>query len=119
MAAALGDRGAEYMGLAVLCDGAAGADYSGEMVRIIAREQDRLGVLRGLVNRAYRGEPSDELRAHMHGQMTQHRVTASQFCDAALSQAQADLSRRVDVVLALDAPPPLTLASARDRGWLD
>lgn len=118
MAAALGDRGERYMGLSSVCDRVGGGDYGERMAQLIARQQDRLGMLRGLVNRAYRGQPDEALRTHMQQQMARHQLTATQFCDAALRQAQEEFSQRTDAILALGAAP-LTLAAARDRGWVE
>jgi hypothetical protein len=118
MAAALGDRGAQYVGLGAVCDANAGGEYRSAMAQTVAHEQERLGVLRGLVSRAYRGRPTDALRTHMASQMMQNGLSAAEFCSEAVRQAQADLKNRADYILALSTPP-LTMREARDRGWID
>jgi hypothetical protein len=118
MAAALGDRGAQYVGMGAVCDANAGGDYRRTMTELVALEQNRLGVLRGLVNRAYHGEATDALRAHMQVEMAENGLSAAEFCSEAVQQARVDLNQRADTILAL-GNGPLTLSQARDRGYIE
>lgn len=118
MAGALGDRGAQYVGLGAECDARAGGEYRRTMSEIVDAEQARLGVLRGLANRAHRGQPTDALRAHMQAEMLENGLSAAEFCSEAVRQAQADLGRRTDRILTLTTPA-LTMRGARDRGWIE
>jgi hypothetical protein len=101
MAAALGDRGRAYIGMGEACDAAAGAGHRDAIVQTVELQQQRLGVLAGLVNRAYRGRASEELIGHMRAQMRTHRLTAEQFCSEVVAQADEELSQRTAYILTL------------------
>ena len=101
MAAALGDRGRAYVGMGEVCDAAAGPGYRDAIVQTIEFQQQRLGVLAGLLNRAYRGQASEELTNHMHAQMSAHGLTAEQFCNDVVEQADEDLNKRAAYILTL------------------
>lgn len=101
MAAALGDRGRAYVGMGEACDAAAGPGHREAIVQTIELQQQRLGVLAGLLNRAFRGQVSEELTNHMHAQMSAHGLTAEQFCSEVVAQADEDLSKRTAYILTL------------------
>jgi hypothetical protein len=101
MAAALGDRGRAYVGMGEVCDAAAGGGHRDAIVQTVELQQQRLGVLAGLVDRAYRGRASEELTAHMHTQMSTHGLTAEQFCSEVVAQADKDLTQRAAYILTL------------------
>ena len=101
MAAALGDRARDYVGMGEVCDAAAGGGHRDAIVQTVELQQQRLGVLAGLVSRAYSGRASEELTAHMHAQMSTHGLTAEQFCTEMLAQADEDLSKRTEYIRTL------------------
>jgi hypothetical protein len=101
MAAALGDRGRAYVGMGEACDAAAGGGHRDAIVETVMAQQQRLGVLADLLNRAYRGRASEELIGHMHMQMSTHGLTAEQFCSEVVAQADKDLSQRAAYILTL------------------
>lgn len=107
MAAELGNRGREYVGMGEVCDSAAGGAHRAAIVQVVQSQQQRLGVLAGLVDRAYRGRASEGLVHHMHAQMNAHGLTAVQFCGAVVAQAEADLSERARHILTLSTQPDL------------
>lgn len=101
MAAALGDRGRAYVGMGEVCDAAAGGGHREAIVQTVELQQQRLGVLAGLVNRAYRGRASEELTAHMQAQMSMHGLSAEQFCSEVVAQADKELTQRAAYILTL------------------
>lgn len=101
MAAALGDRGRAYVGMGEACDLAAGPGHRDAIVQTIELQQQQLGVLAGLLNRAYRGRNSEEFTNHMQAQMSAHGLTAAQFCSEVLVQANEDLGKRTAYILTL------------------
>jgi hypothetical protein len=103
MAAALGDVGQRYVGMGEVCDAQAGAGYRAAIVQTVESEQQRLGALSDLLNRAYRGHASPELSAHLQQQASAHNVSAASFCSAVVAQARSDLNVRANHVLTLTA----------------
>lgn len=101
MAAELGNRGRQYVGMGEVCDANAGGAHRAAIVQALQHQQPRLGVLAGLVNRAYRGRASDELAAHMSQQLSAHGLTAPQFCAEVVQQAQAEATERTTQILAM------------------
>jgi hypothetical protein len=113
MAAELGNRGRQYVGMGETCDMAAGGGHRLAVERSLQSEQQRLGVLAGLVDRAYAGRASDELNGHMQTQMRTHGLTAAQFCDEVVAQAQTDMNTRATFILAMTGDLD-ALSMARD-----
>jgi hypothetical protein len=113
MAAELGNRGRQYVGMGEVCDTAAGGAHRAAIVHAVQSEQQRLGVLAGLVDRAYRGHASNELAAHMSQEMSAHGVTAPAFCAEVVQQAQAEISQRGMHILTLSGEVD-ALGMARD-----
>lgn len=107
MAAELGNRGRDYVGMGEVCDRAAGGAHRAAIVQVIQAQQARLGVLSDLVNRAYWGRATPELAAHMQAEMGAHGLTPVQFCGDVVTQANAELSQRADYVLTLSPQPDL------------
>jgi hypothetical protein len=107
MAAALGDRGRAYVGMGEACDAAAGAGHRDAIAQTVELQQQRLGVLAGLLDRAYRGRASEELVGHMHMQMSMHGLTAEQFCTEVVAQADEELSQRATYILTLRPQPDI------------
>jgi hypothetical protein len=101
MAAELGNRARAYVGMGEVCDTATGGAHRAAIVQIVQTDQERLGVLADLVNRAYRGRATEELMGHMRAQMTSHGLSAEQFCTEVVAQAEAELDARTTDVLAL------------------
>lgn len=101
MAAELGNRGRAYVGMAEVCDATAGSGHREAVVRTIADQQQRLGVLSGLVNRAYAGHASEDFATHMQTQMNAHGLSAERFCGEVVAQAKDELSQRATHILAL------------------
>jgi hypothetical protein len=107
MAAELGNRGRAYVGMGEVCDRAAGGGHRAAIVQAVQAQQERLGVLSGLVNRAYRGRATPQLTAHMQAEMGAHGLTPAQFCGEVVAQAEAELSDRATLVLTLSPQPDL------------
>jgi hypothetical protein len=107
MAAALGDRGRAYVGMGEACDAVASGGHRDAIVQTVELQQQRLGVLAGLVNRAYRGHASEDLIGHMHAQMSTHGLTAEQFCSEVVAQADEELSQRAAYILTLSPQPDI------------
>jgi uncharacterized protein YijF (DUF1287 family) len=101
MAADLGNRARHYVGMGEACDAAAADGYRASIVAIVEKQQERLGVLADLVNRAYRGRATEDLIQHMQTQMSTHQISASAFCDEVVVQAATDLDARATHVLTL------------------
>jgi len=116
MAAELGNRGQRYVGMGEVCDTAAGGGHRQAIVQTIRAEQQQLGVLSGLVERAYRGRATDELAAHMATQMRTHNVSAAHFCGEVVRQAAVEMSQRTENIQTLTVTPdPFDYA----RLWID
>jgi|GEM_PF-3177825 len=113
MAAELGNRGRAYVGMGEVCDAAAGGAHRQAIAATIRAEQQNLGVLAGLVERAHRGHASDEFRAHMASQISRHGVTPAEFCGEVVRQARDELSARSDQVQNMPAAPPSAMEYAR------
>lgn len=113
MAAELGNRGREFVGMGDVCDGAAGGAHRAAIVHALQAEQARLGPLAPFVNRAYEGRASAELVHHMHAELNAHGLTANQFCTEVVRQAQAEASERTTHILTL-APQPDLMYYARE-----
>jgi hypothetical protein len=101
MAAELGDLGWQYVGMGEVCDAQVAGGRRAAIVQIVQNEQQRLGALSDLVNRAYRGHATPELSAHLQAQTSAHQVSTAAFCAAVVAQARADLSARATHVLTL------------------
>jgi hypothetical protein len=101
MAAELGDRGRQYVAMGEICDVAAEGAYKQTIVETLQTEQARLGALSGLMNRAYRGTASRELVVHMQAQMSEHGLSASEFCAEVVHQAQTESNLRATQILAM------------------
>lgn len=117
MAAELGNRGKLYVGMGEVCDTAIGGAHREAVTQAIRAEQQNLGVLSGLVERAHRGHASDELAAHMATQMNVHNISAERFCGETLRQARYEISARSQQVQQMPplAPNPMDYA----RLWID
>jgi hypothetical protein len=107
MAAELGDRGRQYIGMGEICDASAGGAHRQAIVTSLQTEQVKLGVLSGLVNRAYRGHATDELAHHMRTQMHAQGVTMADYCAAVVTQAQVEVRERAAYILSLTTRPDL------------
>jgi hypothetical protein len=114
MAADLGNRASRYVGMGEVCDAAAGGGYRAAIEQTVESQQDLLGPLSGLVDRAYNGRASRELVTHMQSQMQAHNLSAAQFCTEVVRQADADLSQRTAYILMLGNGAPDTMMYARD-----
>jgi hypothetical protein len=101
MAAELGNRGRQYVGMGEVCDGIASVGHRQAVVDTLRTEQAKLGVLSGLVNRAYRGSASDELAQNMYMQMSARGQAPGEFCTAVVTQAQAEMRDRTTYILSL------------------
>lgn len=101
MATDLGNRGRDYVGMGETCDSAAAGGHRAAIVQAVQHEQQRLGVLAGLVNRAYRGHGSEAFAAHLNQQTSAHGLTADAFCAHVVQQAQSDLTARTTHILTL------------------
>lgn len=103
MAAQLGDRGRQYVGMGEVCDIATSGGRHQAIIEALRHQQQRLGSLSDLVDRAYRGTATEELSTHMQAQMRTHGLSAPEFCDAVVQQARAEFSRRTAVILGLES----------------
>ncbi|HYD87986.1 MAG TPA: hypothetical protein VEA80_10960 [Vitreimonas sp.] len=113
MAAELGNRGKLYVGMGEVCDSAVGGAHREAIVQTVRAEQQDLGVLAGLVQRAYSGHATDELAAHMAAQLGVHDIGAATFCAEVVSQARAELSTRADSVRQMPVSPSDPMDYAR------
>lgn len=100
MAAELGNRGRYYMAMGEVCDTAAGGQYRQMMADTIGAQQQRLGVLSDLVDRAYRARASAEHAAHLQAQMRERGYSAAEYCSELTRQAEAEARDRAMRILA-------------------
>jgi len=101
MAAELGNRGRQYVSMGEVCDAQAGGAHRQAVVSAIRAEQIKLGVLSGLVNRAYRGRASEELAGHMQSQMNAQGMSMGVYCETMVRQARAEVADRTTHILSL------------------
>lgn len=93
MTAELGNRARDYVGMGEACDATAGDGHRATIVQEVRAQQQQLGVLAELVNRAYRGHATPELTARVRAD--------AQSCEGLAAQAQGDLSQRTMSILSM------------------
>jgi len=101
MAAELGNRGRHYVAMGAVCDAVAGGQYRRTVSDSVRVQQQRLGVLSSLVERAHRGQASPALLASMQDQMRQRGLSAAEYCADMLRQAELETAQRASRILAM------------------
>lgn len=112
MAAELGNRGRQYMAMGEVCDAAANGAYRQAVAEALHAQQQRLGVLAGLVQRAYRARATHEHMALLQTEMRAQGHSAAEYCSAMVRRAQVEAQQRTAHILTL-SPYVDTMGLAR------